>query len=275
VDDPTTQPLTLGIEGVVKGGALRRYANFGELRAAFSGDECELALLPITDAFRLPNIVLAPCSSASIMGASRMMMFFSKRMPTEVHRVLVDKEDYGATQLAQLLLPRKVSVRAEYVRSEVPLDPATYDLMQDDGFDAYLLTGRNGFFVRKDAFSFALDLTQAWYEYARLPFVMHVWVMKKGLKLNTLEKELGDVARRNEAQRGAASSATQTGASSSGVLGLQTVYAKAYVTVFDPTIIQAIRRYGQELVQNRVMPALPVTIYTAPSASAVMARKPG
>ena len=117
-----------------------------------------------------------------------------------ISRVLVDREDYGATNLARLLFSKKLMVRPEFYRSTVELDPATYNLFQNDGYDAYLITGKNAMRVRKDQFSFAWDLTLAWYEFTRLPYVIHCWVSKRGIKLLKLDKELGDLARRNEAQ---------------------------------------------------------------------------
>src|SRR5690606_36152475 len=90
-------------------------------------------------------------------------------------------------------------VRPEFVRSTQPLDPAKYNLTDNDGFDAYLLAGKHSFSVRKEAFAFAWDLTQAWFELTQLPFVVHCWVLRKTATLGNLEKELGDAARRNDA----------------------------------------------------------------------------
>jgi predicted solute-binding protein len=261
-DDFTTMPLIYGIDGVLKSAVARRFGTMAELRQAYAEGECEIALLPAADVLRLKDAMVIPCSSSSTLGASRLLTIFSKKIPTEIKRVLVDKEDLGGAPLAQLMMLKKLSIRPELVVSDVPLDPSRYDLTQKDGFDAYLLAGKHCFMVRRDLFAFTMDLTLAWYEYTRMPFVIHVWVTRKGLKLMNLEKELGDVARRNEGSAETATKAAERlGVSESGI---RAVYEKALVTNFDPIITQAFRRYGQELVTNKILAAQPMSLYVAP-----------
>ncbi|CAN5415686.1 hypothetical protein BH09SUM1_BH09SUM1_30150 [soil metagenome] len=258
-EDVTTLPLVLGIEGIVKSAIIRKYAGAEETRDQFLHDNLEVALLPAVDALRLPNLAIIPTTAASAMGASRLLMIFSKKIPTEIQRVLVDSEDFGATHLARLLMAKRMMVRPEFVRSPTPLDPAKYDLTQDDGFDAYLLTGRNNFFVRRDAFPFTMDLTQAWYEYTKLPFVMHVWTMKKNMRILTLDRELGDIARRNETNPDAmVKQGDKLNVSQSSI---RSIYERAMITVFDANIIQSLRKYAQELMQNKILPMQPITLY--------------
>jgi hypothetical protein len=81
-----------------------------------------------------------------------------------------------------------------------------------------------------------------------------------------LDKELGDVARRNESSSETASKAAERlGISESGI---RAVYERALVTNFDQIITQAFRRYGQELATNRIVPTQAVTLYVQPPAGA-------
>lgn len=261
-EDVTSLPVTMGLETMIKAGMPRRMQTVADCRQQFVRDELEVALLPSSDCLRMPNISIIPCSCSAAKGSSRLLMLFSKKIPTEMNRILVDQEDCGATPLAKLILAKKLSIRPQFVASQQPLDPAKYDLLGNDGYDGYLLTGKHCFFVRKDAFSFAIDLTGAWYEYTGLPYVIHVWAMKKGIKLGVLEREIGEAARRNEGSTDTiARSAERTSISSSSV---RAVYEKALVTGFDPVIIQSLRKYGQELHMNRIAPTQPISIYTPP-----------
>ncbi|MEO8376802.1 MAG: MqnA/MqnD/SBP family protein [Candidatus Sumerlaeota bacterium] len=262
-DDLTTLPLVHEIDKVVKTANVRRMT-LPEVRRVVAADECDIALLPAPEALRLPSVAVIPCSALSLTGPSRLFMIFSKVVPSEIKRVLVDSEDYGTSLLGQMLLAKKMGVRADFVKSEFPLDPQQYDLSGKDNFDAYLLCGKHAMVVRKEVFTFTLDLTAAWYEYAKLPYVLHCWVTRKSSNLLRLDKEIGDVARRNEGSNDIANkSADRAGVSQSG---MKTIYERAIHTTFDANIITSLRRYAQELQQARIVQFPPITVYTEPPA---------
>lgn len=267
-DDLTASPATFGADALVKTATARRMT-IDEVRRAVTADELEVAFLPSAEALRLPNHSVIPCSCIASMGACRLFMLYSKKVPTEIKTVLVDQEDYGITSLARLVCAKKLMIRPEFTRSDRPLDPTTYNLMQDDGYDAYVVTGRNALFVRKDAFSFSLDLTLAWWEMTRLPFVIHTWMVKKGIKLGRLDKELTDVARRNDASAGSASKVAER--YNVTATSVEAVYGRAIISIFDPNTVTSLRRFAQELAQNRIIPVQSVSIYT----EAVVTKRPG
>ena len=258
-DDLTTLPVTNDLDKLVKGATARR-APLNDVRAMVANDECEVALLPTSEALRVPNMCIVPCSAVSILGASRLFMIFAKTMPTDIRRILVDQEDYGVLPLAQVLFQKKMMVRPEFVRSQTPLDPTTYNLAADDGFDGYLLAGKNAMMVRKEAFTFSWDLTLAWYEFARLPYVLHCWIAKKGLKLGKLDKEIADAARRNEMSIEIPTKSAERYAVSQS--GIRAIYEKALFTGFEPNVVTGMRRFGQEVMQGRILQLQPITIYT-------------
>lgn len=260
-EDLTTAPIVVGIEGMVKSAIVRR-GTLDEVRQLFAANEFEAALLPTPDALRAPNHCIIPCSASSALGASRLMLLLSRKLPTEIHRVLVDTEDWGADSLGRVLLAKKLGVRAEFVRSERPLDPATYNFAEDTSFDAYLLTGRNCFMVRREAFAFTMDLTQTWYEITKLPYVMHCWVVQKGRNIGTLEKEIGDVSRRNESSKDlVVKVAEKVKIAESGV---KAVYEKALIGRFDNMTIQSIRQFAKELTLARILMTPQTAVYTPP-----------
>lgn len=265
-DDFTTLPITYMFEAMVKSAVLRR-GSVADLRAAMLRDEFEIVLLPTVEALKIPNSVIIGCSAVSAVGASRLFMLYSKVAPGEIKRVLVDSDDLGSTALAQILFARKMMTRPEFVRSETPLDPQQYDFGANDGFDAYLAVGRNCHLIRRDAFIFTWDLTLAWYEYCKLPFVVNCWVGKRGLKLGKLEREMQDVARRNENVDDITKKAgmQMSNVSQSSV---RAIYEKALTASFDSNTLAAIRKFGQELVQGRILAVQPATLHVEPTLTA-------
>ncbi len=260
-EDFTTLPVVSGVENQVRSATLRR-CSLDELRLMMSAGELDGALLPTPDALCLSGVSILPCSTVTAAGASRSFMIFSKRLPTEIQRVLVDKEDYGFASLAELLFPKKMMIRPSFTFSDFPLDPAEYDLMQSDGYDAYLLTGKNAIFVNKEAFAFSWDLTLAWHEYSRLPYVINCWVIRKGVNAGRVTRELAELARKNEGDIDVADKAstrfgiTQTGA--------RKIYRKAFFTGFDTPIITSLRQFGKELSQEKIRKTQSINVYTEP-----------
>lgn len=261
-DDLTTLPIVNGLEDICRSGMVQRQS-LDQVRESVKNREFEVALLPTVEALKTPGVSLIPCSCIATLGASRLFMIFSNKLPTDIKRVLVDHEDYGGTALGKLMFSRKLMVHPEFFRSEKPLDPEENPLDGTDGFDAYLLTGRNGFRVRKEAFSFTWDLTLAWYQYSRLPFVVNCWIVQRGVSLGKLEKELADTARRNEAQM--ADMAQQAERFNMSSTNCRAVYEKAFYTGFDPNIITSVRRFGQELGQSRIATVKPLPVYAEKS----------
>lgn len=252
-------PIVSGLESTVKGATPRR-GELGEITDAMNSGNLEVALLPAIEAMRTGAYQVIPSSCVAVVGASRLFNFFSNKLPTEISRVLVDKEDYGIIPAARLILQRKLMINPEFVSSPTPMAPGAFAFGDHNGVDAYLVTGKNNLFIRQDAFSLSLDLTHAWYEYCRLPFVIHCWAVRKGVKLLGVDRELTELAKRNEGSREIAEkSAEKWGVSQSGV---SAVYSRAYTTGFDAQIVQSLRKLGQDLNQARITPVRPVSIYS-------------
>ncbi|MCC5876702.1 MAG: hypothetical protein JJU11_10835 [Candidatus Sumerlaeia bacterium] len=252
-------PVVSGLDSSIKSCVPRR-GEIADITSSMAAGDLEVALLPAVEAMKSGNYQVIPCSCAAVLGPSRLFMFFSNRLPTEIQRVLVDKEDYGIIPAAKLLLHRKLMINPEFFSSPVPMAPGAFNFGEEHGADAYLVTGKHNLFIRQDAFSFSLDLTLAWYEYSRLPFVIHCWAVRKGVKLLDTERELADIAKRNEGSREVAErSAERWGVSQSGV---SAVYSRAFTTGFDPQIVQSLRKLGQDLNQARIMPIRPISVYT-------------
>ncbi len=261
-EDFTTVPVTMGLEGMVRSAAVRR-GSPEEIVEAIRNDDLDGGLVPSASALTLRNHALIPAAAVTTLGASRCMMVFANKLPAEITRVLVEPNDLGATPLARLLFPKKLMARPEFLASDQPLDPATFDFNADHGVDAFLLTGRNALLMRKDAFSFQWDMTLAWYEYTRTPFVMHCWVIRKGLNVSRLEKELLEVVKRQESRIDAAGKVAER--YRLGESSVRTVFERGFMTEFNTMVLTSLRRYGKELAQARILPTIPLQVYTESS----------
>lgn len=262
-EEMSTLPIVNGIDGVVRSAVLKR-GDLEETREGFHAGELDAALLPMSDAITIPNVQIIPGSLVAAMGASRMMFLVAKTMlPTEIQRVLVDMNDIGSEITARLLLAKKLMIRPEFYKSDKPLNPETYDLTQNDGYDAYLLTGRNSFSIKKSAFTFTMDMTMTWYEMTKLPFVLHLWVIRPGYNIGRLDQELADCAKRNEGDSQlAVKSAERLGIAESGV---RQAYQKALFTRFDAPSVQSIRQFARFLSQEKIAAVPPTRIYQPPA----------
>lgn len=256
-EDYTSMPIVTGLEGAVRSVVARR-GGIEETTEMLHKGELEIALVPALEAIRMGGLQIIPASCCATLGPSRMFMLFSNRLPTEIQTVLVDKQDYGFTPVAKLLLKRKLMINPSFQMSPQPMAPGTFNF--NDQADAFLVTGKNNLFIRPDAFSFSLDLSQVWYEYCRLPLMIHCWAMKKGISLPGTDRELLDVARRNErSSEVAAKSAEKWGVSASGV---SAIYNRAFQTVYEPPMTQSLRKLGQDLNQARILHIRPISIYS-------------
>src|SRR5690606_18706401 len=109
-------PVVTGLEGSVKSAVLRR-DGIGEVARMLDEGEVDLGLVPMLDCLKNPALGVLPAASCSVLGPSRLFMLYSNKLPTEIRRVLVDREDYGTTALAQLMMRRKLMISPEFIRS--------------------------------------------------------------------------------------------------------------------------------------------------------------
>lgn len=99
-------------------------------------------------------------------------------------RIGITDDTATSIRLLQVLLQKKYSVRAEFVRMHSGVN--SYD-----EFDAVLLIGDDALYHRKNGlqnFELVFDLATEWYDWQKLPFVFAVWAIRSSLPIETLEE---------------------------------------------------------------------------------------
>ncbi|MEQ8819463.1 MAG: MqnA/MqnD/SBP family protein [Sumerlaeia bacterium] len=250
--DLTTLPLTYGIENNVRSTSSVRKASVDELRGGLEEGEYEAALLPVWDFVKTINkLTLIPGTCVSLLGTANMFLLCSKVLPTEIQRVLVDYESFGGRSLAEIVLPNQMSIRPEFTRSPVPINPLTYDF-QSDPHDAYLIAGEHALLVNRASFVWVYDLTKAWHNYNKQTYVMHVWCARRGVNLRKLPDELTALARMNEGR------SDELAAKEADRLGLpmetmKLILKHALRVGLGPQELTGVRHYAKELAANRLI----------------------
>ncbi len=246
-DDFTTKTVTHALEKCVKMATMRR-GSVDEVREWFEQDEVDVALMPAWDFMKVGRLSMVPGVCVSTVGPSNMYLLCSKVLPTEIRRVLVDRESFGGRSLAEVLLPAQTGTHPEFTRSDVPL---SHDFdFSGDPHDAFLLVAENALLANKTSFTWNFDLGGAWHSHTNAPFVMHVWGCRRGVDLRGVEKEIVDAARSSMTFL---SEIVQKEMSRLGVAsGLEPVYQKLIKTDCGPTEVAALRHYAQELAKRRL-----------------------
>jgi predicted solute-binding protein len=268
-EDLTVKPLTFGIETQVRSASLRR-GSVDELRTLLANDELEAALLPTWDFLQIGGLQLIPGTCVSTYGAANMFLLCSKVLPTEITRVLVDHESFGARSLASIVLPQQMSVRPEFTRSPVPLNPRTYNF-EADPHDAFLVVGDNALLIDRSKFAWVWDLSAAWAKYSEVPLVMHVWCCRRGVYLRGLPDELARTAAAN--QKDLEVMVTKEAERLNVARpGMELIFRHALRTAYSTVELTALRRFVRELANAQLLPgSVQFNVYRDPSGT----RAPG
>ncbi len=131
---------------------------------------CEVALLPIVDAWRQSDR-LQRVSDACIAsdGETMTVRVFAKRPADKITRLHVDGDSHTSVILAQIIW-RELYDRALDILPWEPGDPGTLD-----DVDALLLIGDKVVNDAPPGFGFEVDLGAAWKYLSSLPFVFAAW----------------------------------------------------------------------------------------------------
>ncbi|MDX2176228.1 MAG: MqnA/MqnD/SBP family protein [Candidatus Sumerlaeia bacterium] len=258
VNDLTTLPVTYQISANLRSAAVAE-GTMAEVRGMMLDGAADIAFLPAADILINPNLMLVTCGGITVNGASNLILLASKVLPSEVGRVLVDSNDMGAIGLAQYVLASKLRIRPEFYQAEAPLNPAHFDFNADP-HDAYLLTGLNAVIVRRQAFAWANDLTQAWQEMTGAPFVLWGWAVNKGTAIGTIDKEITELVRRNSFEL-PAMARRYAEEHSLPAASVEAFLARVLKTDLGTNEITSMRRFGKEMHQSGILeytPQLPL-----------------
>ncbi len=145
--------------------------------------ELDVALIPAIDYYSLEDYVLIPDAAVTCQGESNSAWLVLRRPLAEAGRVGIDPDCTAESTLAQVLLSQEHGLEPEYVVGDAA------GLAGDESLDCYVSCcelAPEGAFGGLEV----IDLAEAWWRFARLPFVFSVWAARREAQLAGFEKAL-------------------------------------------------------------------------------------
>lgn len=141
----------------------------------------DVALLPVIDYQRAPNLRLLPATGIGCDGPTLTVRLFS-RSPIEHTRVLAaDTDSHTSVALARIILRKRYGLQPEVI----PLDRAS-----DDPDTTRLVIGDKVITHEPRGFPHQHDLGEEWKQMTGLPFVFATWMVRDGVAVGDLGTRL-------------------------------------------------------------------------------------
>jgi chorismate dehydratase len=145
----------------------------------------DVALVSSIEYFRNPDYCILPDLSVSGVREMWSIQLFHRVPIKEARRVGTDPASQTTNGLLQIILYEKLQLGIELVPLTLGEDPlARTDL------DGFLKIGDPCLTFKPPREYQALDLTTAWHQFTNLPFVFAVWLARKGVDLEGVNKTL-------------------------------------------------------------------------------------
>jgi chorismate dehydratase len=148
----------------------------------------EVALLPIIDYQRLPNLRILTCGGIGCDGPTLTVRIFSKVPVDQIRTLACDIHSHSSVALARVVLAEAYDLRPTFV----DLDHSDSDA--GELAEARLLIGDKVVCEEPAGFPHQIDLGEAWKKLTGLPFVFAAWVAHA-------DADLGDLPERLELSR--------------------------------------------------------------------------
>ena len=148
--------------------------------------ELDVAFVSSIEYFRHPGeYVILPNLSVSAHREMWSIKLFHRVPLSAARRVGLDPSSNTTNAFLQIILYEKLQLGIEMV----PLEPGADPLTRDD-LDGFLKIGDPCLTFRPPAGYQALDLAAEWHAFTNLPFVFAIWLAKRGLDLEGVNKTL-------------------------------------------------------------------------------------
>ena len=171
-----TRPLVFGIDQGL--GADRIELSYdvpSVLARRMAAGELDLALLPVIELARIPDLVVVPGLAIGSFGDCRSVLLVSKTPLSEVRSVALDPESSTSNALAAVLFEEVWGRKPSLVAGPRDLSSALA------AHDAAVRIGDKALFEAAPAGTFTHDLGGAWTARTTLPFVFAVWAARPGV----------------------------------------------------------------------------------------------
>jgi chorismate dehydratase len=185
-----TRPLVYGLE---QGSAAERidlsYDVPSRLADRMASAELDVALLPIVELARIPDLELVPGLGIVTFGRSRSVLLVCRRPLGELRRVALDPESRTSNILTRVLFEDVWKRRPEFVTGPASLNAALASS------DAVVRIGDKALFEPLPEGSTVHDLGEVWTRTTGLPFVFAAWAARPGIVDRELYRLLHDSRR--------------------------------------------------------------------------------
>jgi chorismate dehydratase len=143
----------------------------------------DVALLPVIDYQRMPNLKLLTAGGIGCDGATLTVRIFSAVPVDRIRTLACDTDSHTSVALARVVLSRLYGIR-----------PALVDLgkpgLTVGGDTALLLIGDKVVCEEPTGLPHQIDLGEAWKRLTSLPFVFAAWIARAGVDLRDLPERL-------------------------------------------------------------------------------------
>jgi len=189
------RPLVHGLEqGLGSRGIDLTYAAPAALADRMLEGELDLALLPVIELSRMPELEIVPGLGIVTSGASRSVLLIANVPIDQVSSVALDSESRTSNALVRVLFASVWQRRPEFTLHSGSLEVALSD------YDAAVRIGDKALFEPQPAGTFVYDLGTVWSDKTRLPFVFAAWAARPGVLDRELYRTLHDARRRGLAK---------------------------------------------------------------------------
>ena len=170
-----TRPLVHGLEnGLLAGRVELWYAPPSRLADRLAEGDLDIALLPVIELARIPDLELAPGLAIVCRGATRSVLLVSRVPLDRIRRVALDPESRTSNALVRVLFARVWGGDPAFATGPLDLGLALEDA------DAAVRIGDKALFEPIPEGCRAFDLGTAWTDATGLPFVFAAWACRPG-----------------------------------------------------------------------------------------------
>jgi chorismate dehydratase len=185
-----TRPLVYGMERGLGADRIRlSFATPAVLADRLAAGELDVALLPVIELARIPDLELVPGLGIVTHGPSRSVLLVARRPVDAIESIALDPDSRTSNALARVLLAEVWSRRPE-IRAGSP------DLAEAlAAADAAVRIGDKALLEPRPDDAHVYDLGEVWSSRTRLPFIYAAWAARRGVVDRELYRVLHDSRR--------------------------------------------------------------------------------
>jgi chorismate dehydratase len=186
-----TRPLVYGFEhGLGRDRIELSYDVPSILADRLARDELDVALIPVVELARIPDLEIVPGLGIVSRGPARSVFLISNGPPAEARTVGLDPESRTTNALTAVLYARVWDAHPEFATGPVDLPASLTE------HDAVVRIGDKALFEPAPAGTTAVDLGELWDRTMGLPFVYAVWAVRTGILDESLHRIFHESLRR-------------------------------------------------------------------------------